>query len=194
MKKVAIIPARGGSIRIPRKNIKDFFGHPVLAYSIIAAEKSGLFDKIYVSTEDEEIAEIAKKYGAAVIKRSQDLARNEVGTQEVVKNALRQIEPYDYVCCIYATSPLIDIHDLKRGLSLLESNRNINYAFSVGTEPLHDAGCFYWMKTEAVLNDKPLFSENSIMVPISADRVCDINTQEDWDMAEKKYQSLRIST
>lgn len=196
---ICIIPARGGSVRIPRKNIKLFHGKPIIAYSIETARNSGLFDKVYVSTEDQEISDISNKYGAEVVQRAEHLADNVTGTQEVVKQALHSIGemnifqpafiPTDrtLVCCLYATSPLLTDQDLRRGRDLLLSNRLMQYSFSIGT-PLHDAGNFYWGFAESFLHDVPVHAEYSIMVPV--ENFQDINTPEDWALAEKKYGQL----
>jgi len=202
MNSICIIPARGGSQRIPGKNIREFHGKPIIAYSIEVANRSGLFDfgNVWVSTDSREIASIAKEYGAHYMMRDAELALDFVGTQEVMVDALQtirktmkyQLESFpEYACCIYATAPMLTTQDLHRGLKLLKSSRSLDYAFSVGTEPLHDAGMFYWGKTEAFLTGAPLVSERSIMVPISSDRVCDINTEEDFLRAERMYLALR---
>lgn len=194
--RVAIIPARGGSTRIPRKNIKQFHGKPIIEYSIEAADRSGLFDVIYVSTEDAQIALIATKAGAKIIKRPKELAQDNIGTQEVMRHACLQIGDLMegslsfIACCIYPTAPLLNEEELKRGLDALQSNRTNHYAFSVGQNPLHDAGQFYFGYAWAFANNEPLISEKSVMVPISADRDCDINTLEDWQRAEEMYVKL----
>lgn len=133
--KIAVIPARGGSKRIPRKNIKSFCGRPMIAWSIGAAKKSGLFDRIIVSTDDAEIAEVARAWGAETpFVRPPELSNDFAGTTEVIAHATQWalddgITP-EAVCCIYATAPLIHAEDLKKGLSALESG-NWDYAFSV---------------------------------------------------------------
>ncbi|MES2590501.1 MAG: pseudaminic acid cytidylyltransferase [Bacteroidota bacterium] len=114
MSSIAIIPARGGSKRIPGKNIKNFFGKPIIAYSIEAAIGSGLFDEVMVSTDVPEIAEIAKKYGAKVpflrsSKNSDDFANTAVVIEEVLKEYAAQNMVFDTFCCIYPTCPLIEI-------------------------------------------------------------------------------------
>jgi pseudaminic acid cytidylyltransferase len=124
MSNIAIIPARGGSKRIPRKNIKDFLGKPILAYSIETAQKSALFDEVMVSTEDEEIAAIARKYGASVpFMRSAKNADDYTGTMAVIQEVLGcysdQNVRFNYACCIYPTAPLIDTEHLKKGFDLL---------------------------------------------------------------------------
>lgn len=126
--KIAIIPARGGSKRIPRKNIKNFYGKPIIAYSIEAALKSGVFDEVMVSTDDDEIAEISKKYGAAVpFFRSPELSTDMVNTAQVLIDVLNEYKNngsnFDYVCCIYATAPFITYKRIKDGMNLLISKQ-----------------------------------------------------------------------
>ena len=138
-KSVAIIPARGGSKRIPRKNIKDFYGKPLIAYSIKVALESKLFDKVIVTTDDEEIASIAKKYGAIVpFLRPKELADDFTGTGDVVTHTLdflkNNYELYDYVCTIYATAPLLQKKYLIEGFEKLKSSTAIN-AFSSTSMP-----------------------------------------------------------
>jgi N-acylneuraminate cytidylyltransferase len=126
-KNLCIIPARGGSKRIPRKNIKDFLGKPIIAYSIEAALKSELFDEVMVSTDDEEIAEVAKKYGAKVpFMRSKENADDYATTVdvliEVVNNYKQSGKEFDYCCCIYPTAPLVKIEKLKSGFEKLKAD------------------------------------------------------------------------
>ncbi len=133
--KIAIIPARGGSKRIPRKNIKEFFDKPMIAWSIEAAKGSGLFDHIIVSTDDVEIAEVARDYGAEVpFMRPAELSNDHAGTTEVIAHAtqwvLDQGWPVTAVCCIYATAPFVREEDLKKGLEYLESG-DWAYSFTV---------------------------------------------------------------
>tara|TARA_B100000900_G_scaffold227995_1_gene193568 strand:- start:332 stop:1033 length:702 start_codon:yes stop_codon:yes gene_type:complete len=122
---IAIIPARGGSKRIPKKNIKKFLGKPIISYSIEAALKSKLFKKVIVSTDSEEIANIAAEYGAEVpFLRPKQLSDDFSGTHEVVGHAVEWIEEkiskLDYVCCIYATAPLIQDNDLVKGFEIIQ--------------------------------------------------------------------------
>ena len=132
---IAIIPARGGSKRIPRKNIKEFCGKPMIAWSIDVAKASGLFEHIIVSTDDIEIAEVAKHWGAEVpFIRPAELSNDYAGTTEVVAHATQWAldHPLDInaVCCIYATAPFIQSDDLKQGLKALTSGE-WEYAFTV---------------------------------------------------------------
>lgn len=135
MIRVAIIPARGGSKRIPRKNVRDFCGKPMIAWPINVARQSGLFDRIVVSTDDDEIAEIAKSYGAEVpFRRPAELADDHTATRPVVNHAIREIEQRyglpEYVCTIYPTAPFLRVEDLKRGLASLK-DAQVDFAFSL---------------------------------------------------------------
>lgn len=133
--KLAVIPARGGSKRIPRKNIKVFCGKPMIAWSIEAAKLSGLFEHIIVSTDDAEIAEVARQWGAEVpFMRPEELANDHAGTTPVIAHAtqwaLDQGLDVAAVCCIYATAPFVQVADLKRGFDSLNSG-DWDYAFTV---------------------------------------------------------------
>lgn len=133
--KLAIIPARGGSKRIPRKNIKPFCGKPMIAWSIEAALASGSFDRIIVSTDDAEIAAVARTHGAEVpFTRPSELSDDHTGTIPVIAHAIDWMNqhhgPIDLACCIYATAPFVTAADIQRGLhTLLEADSD--YAFSV---------------------------------------------------------------
>ena len=129
MKNLCIIPARGGSKRIPRKNIKPFMGKPIIAYSIEAALKSGLFDEVMVSTDDEEIAETARKYGAKVpFMRNAETSNDYAGTDDVILEVLKiykeQGREFDTVCCIYSTAPFVTSDRLVEAYSKLTNEIN----------------------------------------------------------------------
>jgi N-acylneuraminate cytidylyltransferase len=226
MKRVAIIPARGGSKRIPRKNIKPFFGRPMISYSIRAALDSGLFDSVVVSTDDAEIADVARSCGADIpFMRPPSLANDHAGTGAVVIHALEWFRKnginYDAACCIYATAPLLEPERLKEGWEKLQGRR---FAFSVTSyafpiqralkqtadgsvdmfwpenltkrsqdlEPAyHDAAQFYWGWTDAWLNGEIAFSPISAPVILPRTQVVDIDTPEDWEMAEMAYRVLK---
>ena len=225
--KIAVIPARGGSKRIPRKNIKDFCGKPMIVWSIEAAKASALFDHIIVSTDDNEIAELAKKHGAEVpFIRPAELSDDFVGTGDVVKHAvewaIKNVGKPEFICTIYATAPFIKPTDIGKGLNLLVEN-NSQIAFTVTSFPFpiqraikinengrvemfqlgsfmtrsqdlepayHDAGQFYWAKTDAVLNDVLAFSKEAVPVILPRHRVQDIDTYEDWARAELLFQLM----
>lgn len=133
--RLAIIPARGGSKRIPRKNIKPFGGKPMIAWSIAAAQQSGCFDRIIVSTDDAEIAQVAQAHGAeAPFVRPPELSDDHTGTIPVIAHAIAwqnaQGQAVSQACCIYATAPFVQSEDLQRGLSVLQTS-GARYAFSV---------------------------------------------------------------
>jgi pseudaminic acid cytidylyltransferase len=135
MKRLAVIPARGGSKRIPRKNLRQFAGRPIIAHSIQAARDSGLFDVVLVSTDDEEIAAVAREQGADVpFLRPRELADDHTGTQAVVKQAIEAVAAWrsmpEQVCCIYATAPFVRPEDLAAGLASLDTS-GAEFAFSV---------------------------------------------------------------
>jgi len=138
--KLAVIPARGGSKRIPRKNIKEFCGRPMIAWTIEAARKSGCFDRIIVSTDDAEIAEISCQWGAeAPFVRPKALSDDHTGTIPVVAHAIdwhlkHTAEKPEHVCCVYATAPFVRPADLRQGLEAL-LGRGCDYAFSVTSFP-----------------------------------------------------------
>ncbi len=135
---LAVIPARGGSQRIPGKNIKDFCGKPLIAYSIEAALKSRCFEHVIVSTDSQEVADIAIKYGADVpFMRPAELSDHYTGTMPVVSHAIEACaERYgmpDFTCCIYATAPFVQASDLTRAYESLWKQTKSLYAFSVTT-------------------------------------------------------------
>jgi pseudaminic acid cytidylyltransferase len=224
--KVAVIPARGGSKRIPAKNVRLFGGKPMIAWSIAAAIESGCFERIVVSTDDEQIAEIARGAGAEVpFMRPARLADDFTGTMPVIQHAIEWITHQGaspkLACCIYATAPFIAATDLRRGLEVLEQSRS-DYAFSVTSfafppqrairitadqrvemvdpaqfnvrsqdleEIYHDAGQFYWGRTDAWLASKPIFSSVASAVILPRHRVQDIDTPEDWQVAELMFKA-----
>lgn len=228
MTAIAIIPARGGSKRVPRKNIKAFHGQPMIAYSIQAALESGLFARVVVSTDDAEIAEVARSWGAEVpFVRPAELADDHAGTVEVIQHAVaalrEQGEDFAYACCLYATAPFVTPADLARGLEALEGHPDKAYAFTVtdyaspvqralrlrpdgGVESLypefyetrsqdlepafHDAGQFYWGRTQAWAQGAPLHAPHSLPVRLPRHRVQDIDTPEDWQRAEVLFAAL----
>lgn len=224
MKNIAIIPARGGSKRIPRKNIRPFMGKPIMAYSIEAALKSNLFDVVMVSTDDEEIADIAMQYGAAVpFMRSKSSSNDSATLSDVLKEVIRAFNNrgayYDNMCCILATAPLISSDDIQRGYDKLLGNDSISVLYPIvqfsypvqrciqlgqdgriamkwpeyqnarsqDLEKLyHDSGTFYWYRIKPWLaGDVKRYG-----VVIDEHSVQDIDTEEDWLLAELKYQYL----
>jgi N-acylneuraminate cytidylyltransferase len=229
LKTLAIIPARGGSKRIPRKNIKEFLGKPIIAYSIEVALTSGLFDEVMVSTDDEEIAAIAKQYGANIpFMRNPNTANDYSTTMDVLNEVTLDYKnklniDFEYVCCIYATAPLILKEHLVKGYKLLtDMNYHsvypiVSYGYPVwrglrineggrtemvwmefihtrsqDLEPVyHDAGQWYWYKTNKIKNT--LFTDNSASIILNELDVQDIDSATDWKLAELKYE-LRLQS
>lgn len=227
MKSIAIITARGGSKRIPRKNIKEFCGKPILAYSIEAALQSGIFDTVMVSTDDEEIAEIAKQYGAEVpFFRSEKTANDYAATGDVLLEVLKEYEKrgehFDFVCCVYPTAPFVTAKKLQKAAGLLTDKdadtvmpvvrfgfppqRSVvlergylqfkwpEYALarSQDLEPFfHDAGQFYFMRTESFLAQKKLVMEKTIPLEMDEMEVQDIDNEVDWKLAEVKFRMMK---
>lgn len=227
MKVLAIIPARGGSKRVPHKNIKNFLGKSIISYSIEAALQSSLFDEVMVSTDDIEIANIAVNHGAAVpFMRSAETASDHATTMdallEVLENYKKRGIEYTHACCIYPTAPLISIENLQTGfhkmmdqgfhtvmtvsefsypihraLNLNEDGtmnliniENINARSQDFPKAYHDAGQFYWFDVEKVKDAKSLFTQNTGSIILPESRVQDIDTEEDWIMAELKYKHI----
>lgn len=227
--KIAIIPARGGSKRIPRKNVKPFAGVPMIARSIRTARVSGCFDKIVVSTDDDEIAEVALAEGAEVpFQRPAELSHDHAATVPVIAHALTflmgQGHQIDLACCIYATAPFMQASDLQAAGNLIATT-GADYVFSATDFPFpiqrairlgphgevgmfhpehmatrsqdlepayHDAGQFYWGRTQAWLAGAPIFGARSRIHPMPRARVQDIDTPEDWRQAEAMYASLKL--
>jgi pseudaminic acid cytidylyltransferase len=132
---LCVIPARGGSKRIPKKNIKSFCGKPLISYSIENAKRSELFENIVVSTDNEEIAEISEKYGAEILWRPKELADDYTGSDEVFEHAIYELnkdKKYKFACMIYPTAPFLKIKYLKEAYEKLK-NSNACYAFSATT-------------------------------------------------------------
>ena len=225
---LAVIRARGESKRIPKKNIKPFVGKPIISYSIIAAQESGVFDKIIVSTDCKEIAIVAREYGAEVpFLRPSDLSDDYTGTNAVAAHAIKyfngqQID-IEYACCIYATAPFVKADSIKAGFEILKQKKKLfcfsatSFAYPIFrsfainenedvqmfwpenyesrsqdlSESYHDAGQYYWGKPEGFLEDKCLFAKHSSVSLLPRYLVQDIDTSEDWDMAEMMYLALQ---
>lgn len=226
MENIAIITARGGSKRIPRKNIKPFLGKPILEYSIEAALKAELFDEVMVSTDDEEIAQVARKAGAEVpFLRSAGTANDFATTAEVIGEVLdeyaRRGITFRHLCCIYPTAPFITPEALKEAMHLLEQEQVdsvipvVKFSFppqrcvvirdgrlvpkwpenmrkrSQDLEPLyHDCGQFYCLNVESFRRQRAVWMENVVPFVQEERMVQDIDTLEDWEIAEIKYRII----
>jgi len=221
---LAIIPARGGSKRIPKKNIKEFSGKPMIAWPILELKSSNLFCDILVSSDDQEIREIATAFEAiAPFSRPRNLSDDFTGTSAVTKHALEwyienKIKP-DLVVTVYPTAVFLSKNDLKKALKLREKSGSeivfsaTEYAFPIQRaffvnekqeiqmfEPekysersqdlqkaYHDAGQFYLATTKAVLDETQAFSNYSSPLIIPRYRAVDIDTKEDFELAEKLF-------
>ena len=143
--RLAVIPARGGSKRIPRKNIKEFAGKPMIAWSIAAAQESGCFDRIIVSTDDSEIADVARSFGADVpFMRPMDLSDDHTGTVPVIAHAVtwqcQQGTAPEMACCIYATAPFLSAYDLVTGYkAMLQSDAHFAVSVTRYVSPIQRA-------------------------------------------------------
>ena len=224
---VCIIPARGGSTRVPGKNIRDFFGKPLLGYSIDAALRAGVFDEVVVSTEDEAVAMVAREYGASVpFVRPWALATDWAGTLPVLLHALGELGGGGDIracCCLY-TTPFVTPELLGHGMQLvLEGDGGVDCAMPVvrypsppqrgfyisqgrlcmahpeyadvrtqGLEMYHDAGMFYCLRT-CGLESRGIFGGDVHPIILPQTRAQDIDTKEDWEMAELKWRHLHGS-
>lgn len=192
MKPVCVIPARGGSRRIPGKNIRLFHGKPIIAYSIETAKASGLFKEVWVSTDDHAIAQVALDHGALFFPRAKHLALDEIGTQDVTRDFLKagvsEGGNPEYTCCLYATAPLLQPEFLIAALDVLLRCPETSYIYATDLR-WEGAGQFYLGKTKAFLGSIPL-AGNSIKMPLEDKYVCDINTEQDWLEAESLYRQL----
>jgi pseudaminic acid cytidylyltransferase len=186
---ICLIPARGGSVRVPFKNRRLFHGRPIIAYAIDTAYTSRLFDHVLVSTDDEEMAAVARRHGAWVTRRP--LCDGSQGTQELAGEFLRSDHgtQYSHCCVLYATTPLLEWEDLVRGWQALHSAGAL-YSYSVHEDTGEDIGGFYWSFAQALVDGIPL-AGNSHKVFIDRERCCDINTEADWQRAEAMYVALR---
>lgn len=223
---IAIIPARGGSKRIPRKNIKSFFGKPIIARVIENALDSGVFSTVFVSTDDEEIAAIAKQCGAEVpvlrsSKNSDDYATTSDVLIEVLDYLHSRGKNEDKACCIYPTSVLITGHDLKiacdyflekqapvllacvayshpiqRSFTIKDHKISLQFPQYINTRSqdlekvYHDTGSFYFFDVPNFMKTKTLWQEEIVPFIVDENKVQDIDTPEDWSLAEMKFKRI----
>jgi len=224
---IAIITARGGSKRIPKKNIKEFFGKPMLSYAINACKDSGIFSEIMVSTDSEEIAEVARNNGANVPfmrspKTADDFATTFDVLEEVINNYKKESREFDYVCCVYPCVPFLSGQTLQRAYKqFIESDNDalqpvckfsvpIEWAMKIEngilipndrkaqlirsqdlTLKYFDVGMFYMIKTDILLKEKSLTPEKTIAFIMNEKEIQDIDTIDDWKMAEIKYKLIK---
>ncbi|MCI6655871.1 MAG: pseudaminic acid cytidylyltransferase [Clostridium sp.] len=222
---IAIIPARGGSKRIPKKNIKKFCGNPIILYSIKAAIESGIFDEVMVSTDSKEIASIAREYGANVpFYRSEELSGDYASTAQVVMEVLQKYkdnkEIYDYAVCIYPTAPFLTPEIICKAQNIMEQYNpdevigvvEFSYppqrCYSITNDGLmeykykefvdirsqdleklyHDAGQIYIYNVESLIRKNGKIVSGIMPMVLSPLTVQDIDTEDDWKLAEMKYK------
>lgn len=225
MSAIAMITARGGSKRIPKKNIRPFLGQPIIAYSIQAALASGVFDEVMVSTDSEEIAQIARACGASVpFMRSAKASDDYASTDDVIKEVLTEYEKcgkhFDSFCCIYPTAPFVTPDKLKYAMELLKTADSVMPVVAFSYPPLrglqlnekgelrriwpeyanarsqdlptyyHDCGQFYCCKTAPFLENGTTDLDNMVPMLMDEMEVQDIDTFEDWEIAELKYRKM----
>lgn len=226
-KPLCIITARGGSKRIPRKNLKDFLGSPIIRYPIESALQSSLFETVMVSTEDPEIAEVARSYGAEVpFMRSEATANDSAILADVAEEVLREYEErgqrFEFFCLMLPTAVFISpdrLQDAYRRLAASDADGlipvvrysdPIQRAFTIkdgGLQMLwpeymhvmsqdippsfHDAGQFWWMRVQSFNEQRKLYGNQSIPLEVPESEAQDIDTLEDWKLAEIKYQLFR---
>ena len=224
MTNLCIITARGGSKRIPRKNIKLFAGPPIIAYPIHAALESRLFTNVVVSTDDTEIADIATRMGASVpFLRSAETSDDYATTVDVLREVLDRLREeglvFEHVCCCYPTSPFLTANKLEFAYQILcESGADcvipvceyatpIHRALTINNDRLEffwpehqstrsqdlpsayfDTGQFYFFRTDRFQVTGALVSDNTIGIPVPRAECQDIDTEDDWMLAELKYE------
>ncbi|WP_461247265.1 pseudaminic acid cytidylyltransferase [Treponema sp. R6D11] len=224
---IAIITARGGSKRIPKKNIKEFFGKPMLSYAINACKDSGIFSEIMVSTDSEEIAEIAKNNGANIpfmrsAKTADDFATTFDVLEEVINNYKKEGQEFEYICCIYPCVPFLSGQTLQNAYNqliesgnealqpvckfpvpiewamkiengiLIPNDRNAQLIRSQDLTPKYfDVGMFYMIKTAVLLKGKSLTPPKTMAYIMNEQEIQDIDTNDDWIMAEMKYKLVK---
>lgn len=226
-RRIAILPARGGSKRIPRKNIRPFRGRPIIEWSISAALASGMFDVVMVSTDDPEISEIARSCGAETpfvrsVKASDDNATTVDALREVLAWYEAKNIHFDLACCLYPAAPFVQAHDLVEGASLLDASdfavmmpvvaygypiwrslmrdptgkiimnfpANLNTRSQDVAAAYHDAGQWYWFRVDAFKRDGVLIGPNTGSVILPGNRTQDIDTEDDWLLAELKHERI----
>ncbi|WP_040006787.1 pseudaminic acid cytidylyltransferase [Fibrisoma limi] len=228
MSNIAIITARGGSKRIPRKVIRPFLGKPIMLYSIETALQSGLFDEVMVSTEDDEIAELAQRHGASVpFRRSAKTADDFATTADVLNEVITAYEQrgqtFTNACCLYPTAPFVTPALLRQAFDRLQTGgfdcvfpiqcfsfpvqRAVTFTDdrltwlqpehaltrSQDLQPAyHDAGQFYFFNVAAFRQKGRLLTDNTSGLVISEMQAQDIDNEEDWQVAEFKYQLLSL--
>ena len=174
---LAIIPARGGSKRLPRKNVRDFLGRPLIAWTIIEAQKSEYIDTIVCSTDDDEIENIAKLYGCVVLRRPAELATDEATMSDVVLNVMDCHSDHRVIVVLQPTSPLRTVADIDLGILVGR------YEGSVSVGPDAKTNGAVYCVDAVIFRKRPVFDAQKFFMP--HERSVDINTEEDFRLAEE---------
>jgi pseudaminic acid cytidylyltransferase len=211
-----IIPARGGSKRIPYKNIREFCGVPIIAYPIRSALQSGLFDNVIVSTDDPKIAKVAQHWGSKLHWRSEKNSDDHAMLADVLEEVISE-SPCDIVCCLLPCTPLVRYETLRKAWSLLKTHNAVvpvvqysqpyrralyidddNVAmidpsmYNVRSQDLapvyYDPGCFWFLKVPAFMEHKMLYPPDSMPFVMDEAQTQDIDTEEDWEMLRLKFK------
>ncbi len=222
--RLAIIPARSGSRRLPGKNIRPFLGRPVIARAIETAQRSGCFGEIMVSTDSEQIAGLAREAGAVVpFLRSAEASDDHATTLDVLREVLSRYaqdgRTFESCCCLYPVTPLLPPGRLREALAMLEADPAIDCVFcalayahpaqralimdhhrtrflypqfaATRTQDLpvsfHDAGQFYFFRPPLPASPGSLLAEGAVPLIVPPEEAHDIDTEEDWKEAERKY-------
>ena len=225
MSVIAIIPARGGSKRLPRKNILPLGGEPMLSHPVRAALKSGVFDTVYVTSDDDEMNEVARKYGAQTANRPTDTATDTAHELSAVSHLLNSLDTKPtYFCVIYPTAAFIVPEDLKQSYEVLASDEACDVLMSVSSYDIHpykslvqdengywkmmfpeeckmrsqlyphvvaSNGTFYWFKASSFEKNPTYYPDTLKTYEIPAERAIDIDTQEDYEWAQKMFELLK---
>lgn len=179
MSVLGLIPARGASKRLAGKNVKLLCGKPLLAWTILEAQKSKLITALIVSTEDRAIMEVAWKYGCDVLQRPRELATDEASSLDVVRHAVKSLPGYDYVCLLQPTSPLRSVEDIDRMIWWSQWNKHTVFSCDWSGTIMPDGGVYVWPSGAPLDTNDPLWQSSSSLEHV------DIDTQVDFDRAEE---------
>jgi len=178
---VCVIPARGGSKRLPGKNIKPFFGRPVIEYAIETAQRTGLFDRVMVSTDSRTIGYLAEDAGAGWHHRSARNSDDEANDYQVIREVLKTVHA-DYLCYLYPVTPLLEARDILRGYNMILSGL-WDAVWATGPNG-EEAGAFYWTVPEV---SEETYYEGYGQLPLKEFHYHDVNTADDWAVMAAKY-------
>lgn len=182
MKILGIIPARGGSKRLPKKNIRMLAGKPLIAWTIEEAKKSKLITCLIVSTEDSEVMEAAWKYGAEVLMREPELATDDASSEDVVRSVVRSLPGYDYVCLLQPTSPLRIAEDIDNTVGLAVQNGISVFTCNTDLTPRPNGAVYVWPSRD-------ISKESVAWYSMPDSRSLDIDTEEEFQKAELALQA-----